>query len=459
MNNKRFDIILACTPSLGIGKNGTLPWHCKEELSIFRTKTIGKVVIMGRKTIENLPYLDQRVIVCLSRTNNIDSANYKNSIVTCNSIPSALEWASIHHPDKKIIIAGGAQIYYECFYTELINQVDCLHMSIINQEYPCDTYININFNTWVVNTKKIYKEFIHQVLTYCPNGEFQYLNALNEVMTSGNIMRGRNGITKSQFVKKLSFDLEEGFPLLTTKKMFTRGIIEELLFFIKGQTDTKILEDKNVNIWKGNTNREFLDKHGKHNRREGVMGPMYGYLWRFYGAPYDEEIAGPQKNVNYIDQLHNIIEKIKEEPSSRRLLITDFDPSCVDQGVLYPCHSVILQFYVFDGCLSMFCFIRSSDMFLGLPFNIASSAMLLTIIAKTCNLKPKTLEIVLGNAHIYEEHFGLIDKQTSRIPYKFPSLTIEKELKDIKDMENLTVEDFVFTNYQHHPGIKAKMVA
>lgn len=450
-----FDIIVACTENFGIGRAGCMAWHCREELKLFRDKTRDAVLIMGRKTVENLPELKNRTIICVSHNKKLDMSKYPNQCILAHDVKTAVDIASTQYPDKKVFVAGGGQIYRQCF-NDLLPLINQAHISFMKIKADCDTYLSFNMSEWVIDYVDEYNEFVHYVMKHTPNGENQYLQLINDVKYNGTVKNGRNGKTHSKFTKHLSFDLREGFPLLTTKKMFTRGIIEELLFFLRGETDSKKLEAKKVNIWKGNTNRKFLDSIGMTKRNEGIMGPMYGAQWRHFNGEYNEETG---KMSGGVDQLKYVIDTIRKSPDSRRILMTDFNPSQVDQGVLYPCHSIIIQFYVNDGCLDMFCYIRSSDLFLGLPFNIASSGMLLTLIAKICNLIPRQLNITLGDAHIYEEHFPVIDKQTSRQPYTFPTLEIKKELNEVDDIETLQVSDFVIHNYRHHPAIKAKMIA
>ena len=324
----------------------------------------------------------------------------------------------------------------------------------------CDTFLDTehfgidvlskNFN---LESKQLFPNFVHYVFENPFKGEMGYLNLLRDVFEKGFLREGRNGYTKSIFHTSLSFNLkEEGFPLLTTKKMFLRGIVEELIFFLKGQTNSKILEEKKINIWKGNTSKEFLEKM-KLDYPEGEMGPMYGFQWRHFNAPYplDEKDSG-------IDQLLNLIEKIKSDPDSRRLLMTDFNPCQADLGVLYPCHSIIQQFYVEnDRYLDMFVFNRSSDLFLGLPFNIASSALMLMIIAKLTDLEPRWLHISLGDAHIYDKHIteNAIQSQLQRVPRKFPRI----EIKEFSAVEDLTFDHFDLYDYDCHEAIKATMVA
>ena len=311
-----------------------------------------------------------------------------------------------------------------------------------------------------------YENIIYTQFNRVSHGERQYLNLLSNILKNGELRSCRNGNTKSMFGNHLKFDLRNRFPLLTTKKMFIRGIIEELLFFLRGDTDSSQLEDKRVNIWKGNTSVDFLTQKGL-PYSSGVMGPMYGYQWRRFGAPYKIDcngtpISDEQLPANYnrgIDQLSNVIRMIKTDPTSRRILMTDYNPEQAEQGVLYPCHSIILQFYVQDNYLDMFCYNRSQDTFLGVPFNIASSSLLQIIIAKVTGLIPRYFNLSMGDTHVYESHIDAANEQLNRVPYKFPEITITKELNNVEDIENLVYSDFLLVDYNSHPSIKAKMIA
>lgn len=295
-------------------------------------------------------------------------------------------------------------------------------------------------------------------------GERQYLNTMKNILENGEKRIGRNGGTLSTFGQHMKFDLRNGFPLLTTKKMFFRGIVEELLFFLRGETDSSKLEEKNVKIWSGNTSAEFLKNRGL-DYAPGVMGPMYGFQWRFFDGEYDVNEKGRpyvEKGCEVrdsVDQLSNVIELIKNDPTSRRILMTDYNPKQAEEGVLYPCHSIILQFYVQDGFLDMFCYNRSQDFFLGVPFNIASSSLLQTIIAKVTGLTPRYFNLSMGDVHIYDGHIDAVKEQLSRIPYNFPEMRINKEISSVEDIEDLEYEDFIVSGYFSHSRIKSEMVA
>lgn len=451
-----FDVILAMTNNYGIGLNGEIPWKCKEELQLFKEKTLGNTLIMGRKTLSTLPPLKDRKIIVLSNNKKINEF-YKfnlDILYIASNICDAISFYEKYNRDS-LFIAGGSTLYNEIF-SSWRHKINKVHLSIMNGDFNCDTFVNFNPFEWIVETRTTYNEFTHYVLTPKISQEIQYLNLLNDVYLNGWVKKGRNGFTKSMFGKTLEFDLTKGFPLLTTKKMFFRGVVEELLFFIRGYTDSKILEEKKINIWKGNTNRNFLDSIGKNKYRPGVMGPMYGYQWRYYNSTYNSDTAGPCEKG--LDQLADVVDKIKNDPHSRRILLTDFNPLQAREGVLYPCHSIIIQFYVCEGFLDIFCYNRSSDLFHGLPFNIASTALFHTLISTITELTPRKFILSLGDVHIYESHYDVVSKQLKRSPFKLPKLEINKQIKSIKDIENLEYKDIVIKDYDCYPTLNAKMV-
>jgi len=439
-------VILAVDKNGGIGKNGKLPWNIPEELKIFKEKTMNTSIIGGRKTIETLPSLSDRSIFCISRNSKTLNTD-KNMAWIFTSLDKAIK--EVINFGKKIFIIGGGEIYKQVFETYKENIT--VHISFINQEYDCDTYFNLDLlKDFYIIKKDKYESFTHYEMIYKKYGEKQYLNLIEDVLKNGERRIGRNGEVISDFCRHLKFDLRDGFPLLTTKKMFTKGIIEELLFFIRGETDSKKLEEKNINIWKGNTSREFLDANGFKDRKEGEMGPMYGYQWRYFNSELTLDSG--------IDQLQNVIKEIRLNPTSRRILLTVYNPAQAHLGVLYPCHSITIQFYVQNEFLDMFCYNRSSDLFLGLPFNIASSSLLLHIIAKLTRLTPRYFNLSLGDAHIYGNHKDSVKEQLSRIPYIFPKIELP-EMKELEDIEKLSYTDFKIIDYSFYPTIKADMIA
>lgn len=257
----------------------------------------------------------------------------------------------------------------------------------------------------------------------------QYLDLLRHVMKEGVDKSDRTGTgTRSVFGYQMHFDLQEGFPLLTTKKLHTRSIFHELLWFIKGDTNIKYLKENGVSIWD-----DWADENGD-------LGPVYGSQWR----------AWKTTDGKQIDQLTEVIEQIKNNPDSRRLIVSAWNVGEVSKMKLPPCHA-FFQFYVADGKLSCQLYQRSADIFLGVPFNIASYAALTMMVAQVCNLTPGTFVHTLGDAHIYNNHFEQVNLQLSRESRKLPQLILNPEVKSIFDFK---IEDLTIANYEPHPHIK-----
>ena len=258
----------------------------------------------------------------------------------------------------------------------------------------------------------------------------QYLNLLDHVMKHGTAKTDRTGTgTKSVFGYQMRFDLSKGFPVTTTKKLHLRSIIIELLWFLKGDTNIKYLTDNGVSIWD-----EWADE-------KGDLGPVYGQQWRSWGTADGGEI----------DQITNLINMIKNTPNSRRLLVNAWNVALVDEMALPPCHCMF-QFYVADGKLSCQLYQRSADIFLGVPFNIASYALLTMMIAQVCDLEVGDFVHTLGDAHIYSNHFDQVNEQLSRSTMDLPIMKINS---DVTDLFKFTYDDFTLEGYEAQPSIKA----
>lgn len=293
--------------------------------------------------------------------------------------------------------------------------------------------------------------------------EHKYLHLLEDILEKGVEKSDRTGVgTKSIFGTQLKFDLSNSFPILTTKKVFWKGVVEELLWFIRGETDSKKLEAKGVKIWVGNTTREFLDKKGLNNYDEGWIGPGYGWQWRWWGSDYLHYMNREESERQFvypsggIDQLAKVIETIRKNPNDRRMIVSAWNVAEIDKMALPPCH-LLFQFDVTDGRLNCQWYQRSVDTFLGLPFNISSYALLTCLIAKVVGLQPGTLTYSGGDTHIYLNHIDQVKEQISRIPYSFPQLNIKKDIKTLEDIEDLQYEDLELIGYQSHSPIKAPM--
>jgi len=285
--------------------------------------------------------------------------------------------------------------------------------------------------------------------------EYQYLNLLNDILKEGTMEEGRNGFTKCVYGAAMHFSLENGkIPILTTKKTAWKTCLKELLWFVNGKTDNKILNEQNVHIWDGNSTKEYMKTRGL-NYEEGDLGPIYGYQWRHFNAPY-EGCDADYKDKG-IDQLQNVIDCLKDpkQRSSRRLIVSAWNPCQVDEGALPSCHN-FFHFNVVNGNqLSCAMFQRSNDEACGTSFNIASYSFLTHLIAKHCGLEAYEFVYFKGNCHIYEEHIDGLKIQITREPYPFPTVSIKQVRENINDYQ---VEDFEIHNYQHHPQIKFQMV-
>jgi thymidylate synthase len=260
----------------------------------------------------------------------------------------------------------------------------------------------------------------------------QYLELLDHVLKNGIRKSDRTGTgTISVFGYQMRFDLNEGFPLMTTKKLHLKSILHEILWFISGDTNIKYLTDNGVKIW-----NEWADK-------DGNLGPVYGYQWRSW----------PTADGRKIDQLTNVINSIKTSPDSRRHIVSAWNAGEIDKMALPPCH-ILFQFYVADGKLSCHLYQRSCDIFLGIPFNIASYSLLTLMVAQATSLKPGEFIHTLGDAHIYLNHIDQVKLQLTREPYKLPKMTINP---DVTDITKFRYEDFTLSDYVAHPNIKGEI--
>lgn len=258
----------------------------------------------------------------------------------------------------------------------------------------------------------------------------QYETLLRHIYETGTFKSDRTGTgTKSIFGAQLRFDLAKGFPLVTTKKVHLKSIIHELLWFIKGETNTAYLKEHGVSIWD-----EWADEQGN-------LGPVYGYQWRSWPTP----------DGKHIDQLSEVIDTIKKNPDSRRMIVSAWNVADLPKMALMPCHA-FFQFYVADGKLSCQLYQRSADMFLGVPFNIASYALLTMMIAQVCGLQPGDFVHTFGDAHIYSNHFEQVELQLSREPRPYPQMKMNPQITSIFDF---AYTDFTLENYEPHPAIKA----
>lgn len=460
---KRLNLIFATTPDGLFGVDNELPWNVPDDLKHFNRITYNpfetNVLVMGRKTFESLPKkIEGRIHVVLSSQTVIDADyTYKNlSDFLCD-----LEFPLY---DNIFVIGGSGLI--EFVYTHYFHTIDKIYYSkiltneikqSINRTYMSITILNaINALPKKMNSGKNVNFYVIQAPVH---SEYQYLNLLKKCILDGSERQTRNAKTYSLFNEGMTFDLTKGFPLITTKKVFMRGIFEELMFFLKGQTDSKLLEEKGVNIWKPNTTKEFISNN-KLDYEEGDMGPMYGFQWKHFNAEYTD-CKSDYTNKGY-NQIEYVMRLLREDPHSRRILMTVYNPAQANKGVLYPCHSIVTQFFCDDYKVSMTMYQRSVDLACGLPFNIASNALMLHIICQTLTkqtgkmYKPDKLHLCLGDVHIYHQHIEGIAAQIQRVPSDIPFIAFKNTYDNIEDYK---WEDIELLNYNPHPAIKFEMVA
>lgn len=480
---KTFDVIVTCDNIYGIYKNGTIPWRIMNEMNFF-VHLINKTdfphqinaVVMDDSIYCNAFYQFKNVIKIVVSNEPEIKSNDTNFVKT---LDEALEFTSKNSDIDNVYIVGGSDLY------EIALKHQCLkgiYQIMIDHNYDCDKFfpmIDYRFkkilgkndrdldikSNCMVNLKYSKYEVIkpyHELMI--KDGEYQYLDALRYLLKYAEHRETRNSKTFSMFGYSMYFNLDR-FPLLTTKQVFFRGVFEELKFFLQGKSDTKILSKKGVTIWEPNTSEEFIQKCNL-KYRSGDMGNMYGVQLRAFGCDYKG------CDINYIgtgiDQIKNSLDLLVRDPNSRRNLLTTYDPSKVHQGVLYPCHGIIIQLYLDqDNYLSCCMYQRSADIICGVPFNIASYALLVHIYCEILNgmtgkdqYKPGRLIINFGDLHLYdrEDHIACAKIQLSREPYQFCKLRIKKSLKSIECIDNLEFSDLELVDYKTHSSIKVEMV-
>jgi len=490
---KSLSVIVAATPKGGIGINGALPWRLKEDMAHFKRCTCAvskegeaagrsNAVIMGRKTWDSIPEkfrpLAGRVNVVLTKSaNDVDFVSpFPAEVAVASSVVSAMETLNDREDIEDIWVIGG-----QAAYAEALSLVNCtrIFLTRVGKEMECDAFFpaideaafqivnvsktrcqdNIPFDFVVYERKQDSLLAEHSAALAALGGagkflhdEYQYLNAIRRCMEEGITMEDRTGVgTRSLFGMMMRFDLRETFPLLTTKRTFWRGVAEELLWFVKGDTNGNHLSEKGIKIWDGNGSREFLDKRGLPHREVGDLGPVYGFQWRHFGAKYVDMHA--DYTGQGVDQLAECIRKIKEDPTDRRIIISAWNPADLGLMALPPCH-MFCQFYVAKGELSCLMYQRSCDMGLGVPFNIASYSLLTCMIAQVCGLKPGEFIHTMGNAHVYSNHVEPLQTQLERTPRPFPVLKINP---DVKDIDGFQMSDFELVGYSPHGKISMEM--
>ena len=492
---KYFDIIIAKDINNGIGirdeetNEYKMGWKINNDMKHFKNITTHtddplkkNAIIMGRITWdtipnENKPLIDRINIILTKDTTKISTDN----ILFFNDFELAYTYLTNCNDIESIFVIGGGKLIESCIND---NRLRYIYITTIEMNYKCNIKIDIdkylNNVIWESNINTIdilsnlnvnirYAKYNSiQYMNIHP--EYQYLNLLQKIIKEGKYKKTRNANTWSLFGDVITYNIyKDGFPIITTKRIPLRLVFEELKFFLLGETDATKLMDKNVHIWDANTSQSFLDKNGLNNYEIGTMGPMYGFNWRYYGAEYKD---GKTDYTNKgIDQFKYIIDIIKNDYTSRRIIMTTLDRNTVEKSVLWPCHGIVIQFACedIDNIRLLHCnmYQRSCDIICGIPFNLSSYSLLIYIICEIINndetyiglkLFPGTLKMYLGDIHLYDEltHMNAVNEHNKRIPLKLPNLYFKKKITNIIDLD---WNDIVLNNYDSYPSIKVNMIA
>lgn len=464
-----YKIIVARDLNMGIGNLNKIPWSFKQEMKYFQKITSSVVndnkkncVIMGRKTYESIPEqfrpLKNRINIVLSR-----KLKSLDNVLVYNNIDNILNYV---RKNKKIIescfIIGGENIYKEFLKRELVTEI---YETIINDIYKCDVFFpKIKNNYELIKSKskilvdsKINKEckVIFNKYRIKNIEENNYLTLMSKILEEGIERVDRTGVgTLSLFGESLKYDIRDGkLPLLTTKLVPFKFIVEELLWFISGNTDSTILQKKKIPIWNGNTTRDFLDNRGLNHLPVGDIGAGYGFQLRHFNGDY--KTCKDNYEGDGFDQLKYVIDLLKNNPTSRRILFSYWNPQQLNKAALPPCH-LIYQFYVnpktkeISSCLYQ----RSSDYFLANNYNAVSAIILTHMLGHICGYKPKEFTHFMADTHIYLNHLEQCKEQITRLPSIQPKIKINKDIKNIEDFK---YKDFKLINYYPQKAIKGKM--
>lgn len=457
---------------IAAAKDGHLPWHIPEDLAHFKNHTLNNVVIMGSSTFFSLPErctpLPNRLNVVITTNPDHDKFEpYRNlenvSIVTFDEYMKSLELVVNETTERrKYYVIGGESIYR--LFQPYVTSIFLTHVSHPTQKIEFEKFFfNIppTFEISKYSELHTHHEYTYRFIEYVlvdstvPTPDKTYLDLCRNVVATGEKRGDRTGTgTLSLFGQQMKFDISHSVPILTTKRVPWKSCVEELLWFLKGNTNAKDLDQKGVRIWNGNSSRDFLDQRGLNHLEEGDCGANYSFQWRHFGADYVD--CNSDYSNKGTDQIAYIEKLLKHEPTSRRIFLSAWNPCDLDKTVLPPCH-VSCQFYVDnDKGLSCHLYQRSCDMFLGVPWNILSYSILTHILAYRTGLVPKELIMSTGDTHVYANHIEQVKQQSERPPLSYPVLHLDPSIKE-KDIGDITVDDFELVGYFPHPTIKGAM--
>ena len=478
-------IVAYCKKNNGIGFDNKIPWLLKNDLKNFQqitSKTLKdhtkNMVVMGRKTWDSIPNknkpLNNRINIVLTRNKDLklkyEIESYKDTYVKYD-FNEILEVVKLNKNFNisNIFIIGGESLYKMALESK---QVSKFYVTEIYEDFECDTFFpkidQSEFKLTYISKFYCESNIYYRYLEYVPKNNYSiktwqnieeetYLQTLKNIITNGIETEDRTGVgTYSIFGEKFTYNLEDTFPALTTKKIFLRGVFEELMLYLSGKTDNSILNDKNIHIWDGNTSREFLDERGLQHYPEGDMGETYGFNFRHYGGFY-ESCKHNNKGKGF-DQLEYVLYLIKNDPNSRRIIINLWNPATMNKAALPAC-LCFYQFYVDTKHkkLNLQIYIRSSDFFLANNWNTLTGALLVHMICnlKDINLTPGTLKVITGDTHIYKNHIDKAKENLTRIPRPFPKLVIKNGKKE--KLTDYTYDDLQLIDYYPYKNIKASM--
>lgn len=483
-----FSLIFARGESGEFGNHAELPWpRIKEDMIHFKNITTNgdnNIIIMGRLTFESLGMtcLTGRRTMVVSSILSQATPGTNAPFYTVPTLATAfLKCLQIRQKNTKIFVIGGLGLIYqsleqysewiETIYTTIVIPTNLWHLTA----NLCIDYNRIalymNRQQWIEDLKSVESptckhpfqiqrlDFITYTQSRPTHPEHQYLALLRQTLQQGIIKNDRTLTgTISYFAPSLRFDVSGDFPLYTTKDVFFRGAVEELLFFISGKTDTGLLSQKGVKIWEGNTSRKYLDDHGFTNYKVGEAGPIYGFQWRHFGAEYipNQQLELGQGGIDQLQELIDGIKAVRENPSDphgRRLVLSAWNPVDLNKMVLPPCHYSCV-FSVNNYRLDCMVTMRSNDAFLGNSFNVASYALLIRMISQITGIFPGQLVLILGDFHIYNNHINQVREQLTRNPRPLPKLDFSRQHKSIDDF---TADSFILRDYHPHPTIMGKM--
>lgn len=469
---------------IGDHDNNNIPWDLPEDIKYFMKKTHKKICIMGRKTLESLPGgpLKNRLNVVLTKAKNNENLSKYDNVVYVRSIQELFTFIKIAKYDSVYsgvfdtvsnpVVIGGSMVYSYFMneeYSDLFLSENVMITEIKSQKIQsqvskisnpvlldigllCHSKYSIKSHTYSLADKGIvYIVFSRNTQeSLVKKYDTIYKDLCENIVENGEIREDRTKTgTVSLFGQSLHIDVSENCPILTTKWVAWKTCVKELLWFLKGQTDSKILESQGVNIWKGNTSREFLDSRGLMDYQEGELGPGYGWQIRRSGADF------PCKD-NGVDQLKYIEDLLEKDPFSRRIMWNLWIPKDLERMALTPCHCQI-QLYVYKNkTMDISVYIRSNDIFLGNPFNVFSYYVLLKLLCIRHDMKPGKIILNLGDSHIYTNHIEQVKEQITRSPRISPRLVINPSVRD-KSWEEITIEDFDLIGYFPDKTIHGKM--